>query len=144
MDSTRSPQAGSRPFLRVHKLWNISSWPKALSKKRATLLFNVPFSRRNGWGTRIRTWVNGARTRRPAARRSPSICKRIMYRIIFSESRSFWSDSGHEKRKSEDEKIRRSEKKKGGILEYFKNQQVRNQKRRRSVIQKVRRRTDRR
>ena len=27
----------------------------------------------SGWGTRIRTWVNGARTRRPAARRSPSI-----------------------------------------------------------------------
>jgi hypothetical protein len=25
-----------------------------------------------GWGTRIRTSVNGARTRRPAARRSPS------------------------------------------------------------------------
>ncbi len=24
-----------------------------------------------GWETRIRTWINGARTRRPAVRRSP-------------------------------------------------------------------------
>ena len=32
----------------------------------------IPFSRRNGWGTRVRTWVNGARTRRPTTRRSPN------------------------------------------------------------------------
>ena len=35
-------------------------------------LSRLPFSRRNGWGTRVRTWVNGARTRRPTTRRSPN------------------------------------------------------------------------
>ena len=57
--STCSPLAGSGQFRRLS---SISSWPEALShstrlvtlslskgKKRATLHFNVPFSRRIGW-----------------------------------------------------------------------------------------------
>ena len=70
---------GVRPWgLLALKLAEVNGKGEGVSGKKSGGLFL------NGWGTRIRTWVNGARTRRPAARRSPSAVQPCLLQNKFS------------------------------------------------------------